>query len=67
MPLYIAIPFGWGRSVLCFTNLMRLIVKYLRKRCGFRMLPYIEDLLVAASTPGLEVTETDDYRELLMI
>lgn len=47
----IALPFGWGRSVLWFTKLLRPLVQYLREKCAYRVLPYIDDFLLAPS-PG---------------
>jgi hypothetical protein len=43
----IALPFGWGRSVLWFTKLMRPMVKYIRSEWGYRLIPWIDDFLCA--------------------
>jgi hypothetical protein len=43
----VALPFGWGRSVLWFTKLMRPFVKYVRSELGYRLLPWIYDFLCA--------------------
>ena len=44
----IVLPFGWGRSVLCFTELLRPPVRHLREWLSYRMLPYIDDFLIGS-------------------
>lgn len=58
----VALPFGWGRSPLWFTKLTRPLVQYMREKCGYRVLPYIDDFLVAGSPPGRPATEQDCRR-----
>ena len=55
----IALPFGWGRSPMWFTKIMRCFVRHLRSHHCFRVLPYIDDFLIAASPPGRAATEAD--------
>ena len=44
-----ALPFGWGRSVLWFSKLMRPVVKYIRTMWRYRLLPWVDDFLCAPS------------------
>lgn len=55
----IALPFGWGRSPMWFTKFMRGFVRHLRTRHAYRVLPYIDDFLVAAAPAGRPATEED--------
>lgn len=57
----VALPFGWGRSPLWFTSLMRPLVAHMRGQFVFRVLSYIDDFLVM---PGPEGTTAslDDCR-----
>lgn len=55
----IALPFGWGRSPMWFTKMMRGFVRYMREKMCYRVLPYIDDFLVAPSPPGRPATERD--------
>jgi Reverse transcriptase (RNA-dependent DNA polymerase) len=48
----IALPFGWGRSPLWFTQLLAPVVRHLRTVLGYRVLAYIDDFLVAPSGAG---------------
>lgn len=48
----IALPFGWGRSGLWFTKLMRPLVQRLREKEQYRVLAYLDDFLVAPSRVG---------------
>lgn len=48
----IALPFGWGRSVLWFPKLLRPLVQYLREKLGYRVLPYIDDFVAAPCPHG---------------
>ena len=50
--LCIALPFGWGPSVLWFTKLLRPLVKHLIECVGYRILPYIDDFACAPSPLG---------------
>ena len=43
----IALPFGWGRSAYWFVNLLKPFVLYMRETMGMRVLPYIDDFLLA--------------------
>lgn len=45
----ITLPFGWGRSALCFTKLLRPLVRYIRDRLKYRFLLYIDDFQAALS------------------
>lgn len=42
----VALPFGWGRSPMWFTQLMVPLVCQLRTGLGYRVLPYLDDFLV---------------------
>lgn len=55
----IALPFGWGRSVLWFMKLLRPLVQFMREKLKYRVLPYIDDFLVAPSPPGRAATKGD--------
>lgn len=58
----IALPFGWGRSPLWFTNFMRGFVQHMRNRYQYRVLPYIYNSLVAAAPAGRCTTDEDASR-----
>jgi hypothetical protein len=45
----IALPFGWGRSVIWFVKLMRPFVRYIPATWRYRILQYISDFLAAPS------------------
>ena len=47
----VALPFGWGRSPLWFTELLRPFVQYLR-RSGLRVLAYLDDFLALPGVSG---------------
>jgi Reverse transcriptase (RNA-dependent DNA polymerase) len=47
----IALPFGWGRSVLWFCRIMKPFTLKIRQM-GNRVLPWIDDYLVAANLTG---------------
>lgn len=47
----IALPFGWGRSPLWFTQLMTVFLRPLRQ-LGYRVLCYLDDFLIAPSPYG---------------
>lgn len=47
----IALPFGWGRSPLWFTQLVATFVRELR-RWGIRLFAYLDDFLITPSTSG---------------
>jgi hypothetical protein len=47
----VALPFGWGRSRLWFTQLMEPMVRALRKK-RWRVLVYVDDFLVVPSPVG---------------
>jgi Reverse transcriptase (RNA-dependent DNA polymerase) len=48
----IALPFGWARSPMRFTRMMRPLVQHLRSVKLFRVLAYLDDFLLAPSPPG---------------
>jgi hypothetical protein len=50
--LCIALPFGWGRSPLWFTQLLSPVVRHLRTEMRYRVLAYIDDFLVAPTCAG---------------
>lgn len=52
----VALPFRWGRSPLWFTMLMAIFVGELR-RLGYRTLAYLDDFLLAPSSPGVVSTK----------
>lgn len=45
----IALPFAWCRSAMWFTKMVRVMIRHIRSVFGFRVLPYIDDFLVAPS------------------
>lgn len=47
----LALPFGWGRSPLWFTQFMAVFVRELRRQ-GLRVLAYLDDFLIAATPLG---------------
>ena len=47
----IALPFGWKLSPFYFIKLMRPFVEYVRNRLNLRIHPYMDDFLVAVSSP----------------
>lgn len=55
----IALPFGWGRSVLWFTKLMRPLVQHIRSKLGYRLLPWIDDFLCAPTDGRRPATKRD--------
>lgn len=55
----IALPFGWGRSMLSFTKLLLPLVLYIRERLRYRILPYIDDFACAPSPLGRSSTRKD--------
>lgn len=55
----IALPFGWGRSPMWFTQLLRPLVRYLRSVLRYRVLPYLDDFLVVPSPIGRRARKTD--------
>ena len=55
----VALPFGWGRSPLWITKILRGFVRYLRMKCKYRVLPYLDDFLVAPSPPARAATPCD--------
>jgi hypothetical protein len=57
-----ALPFGWGRSVWCFTKLLRPMFKYIRTELGYRLLPWIDDFLCAPSDGSRPATGRDCRR-----
>lgn len=58
----VALPFGWGRSAMWFTKMMRVMVKHVRSKMGYRILPYIDDFLMAPSPDGTTATAEDCSR-----
>lgn len=58
----IALPFGWGRSVLWFTKLLRPLVKHIRSRLKYRLLPWIDDFLCAPTDGSRPATARDCRR-----
>lgn len=57
----IALPFGWGRSGVWFTQFMATFVTELRRR-GWRVLAYVDDFLIAPSRAGVP-SSREDCRE----
>lgn len=55
----IALPFGWGRSCLWFTKLMRPLVQHLRENMEYRVMAYIDDFAAAPSPHGTTATFVD--------
>ena len=58
----VALPFGWGRSVLWFTKLLRPVVKHIRSVLRFRLLPWIDDFLCAPTDGKRPATSRDCRR-----
>jgi hypothetical protein len=54
----VALPFGWGRSPLWFTEFMRPVVRAMRNH-GMRVLPYLDDFLVVPSRAGTVASPRD--------
>ena len=54
-------PFGWVRSVLWFAKLLRPVVRYLREKYHYRVLPYIDDFLLSPS-PGYSISHQGGLR-----
>lgn len=52
-----ALPFGWSRSAFWFTNLIKPLVAHLRERFGMRVLPYIDDFLLAPTLGRVSTRE----------
>lgn len=57
----VALPFGWGRSPLWFTQLMATFVKELR-RSELRVLAYLDDFLLVPTTSGIVSRHEDCLR-----
>ena len=57
----VALPFGWGRSPLWFTELLRPFVAHLRG-AGLRVLAYLDDFLVIPSPGETRATLRDCQR-----
>lgn len=57
----VALPFGWGRSPLWFTELLRPFVSHLRG-AGFRVLAYLDDFLIIPSPSGIRADKGDCRR-----
>jgi hypothetical protein len=49
----VALPFGWGRSPMWFTKLLRPKVQHLRSSELYRVLPYLDDFLIVPSQAGI--------------
>jgi hypothetical protein len=58
----VALPFGWGRSPLWFTQLMVPIVRYLPTKLGYRVLAYLDDLFICPAPAGQMSTKRDCLR-----
>ena len=58
----IALPFNCRRSVLGFTKLLLPLLKHLRERLGYRVLPYIDDSACAPSPLRRASTRKDCAR-----
>lgn len=56
----VALPFGWGRSPLWFTQLMAVFMEQVRK-LGYRTLAYLDDFLFAPSPFGI-VSEVSHFK-----
>lgn len=54
----VALPFGWGRSPVWFTQLLVPFVRRLRE-LGYRVLAYLDDFLVAPSRYGVAASLKD--------
>lgn len=63
----IAMPFGLDRSGLLFTKILRPLVRFLREKCGYRVIAYIDDFLVALSPSVRAVTEKDVKKAYVVV
>lgn len=57
----LALPFGWGPAAMHFTRFLRPVVTYMRNVLGYRVLCYLDDLLIAPRG-GRAATEADCWR-----
>ena len=48
----VALPFGRGRSPMCFTRLMAPLLQYMRCELLYRILCYLDDFLIAPARVG---------------
>jgi Reverse transcriptase (RNA-dependent DNA polymerase) len=55
----IALPFGWGRSPLWFTQLLAPVVRHMRTELRYRVLAYIDDFLVSPTRAGVVAKRSD--------
>lgn len=62
----VALPFGWGRSPLWFTQLLSTFVRKLRAM-GLRFMAYLDDFLIAPSDYGTTATKEDCLSSALII
>jgi Reverse transcriptase (RNA-dependent DNA polymerase) len=60
----IALLFGWGRSTMCFAQLMVPMCRRLRQQ--YRVLAYLDDLLICSLRPG-RVTNMRDCRKAAQV
>jgi Reverse transcriptase (RNA-dependent DNA polymerase) len=58
----VALPFGWGRSPMWFTQFMVPVVTHLRGVMKFRVLAYLDDFLVVPSICGTASSARDCRR-----
>jgi hypothetical protein len=64
----IAVPFGWGRSPMWFTQLMVLMVLMVRKvREQYRVLAYLDNFLICPVKAGKVVSTRDCRRATQLI
>jgi hypothetical protein len=62
----VSLPFGWGRSPLWFTQLMKPMVKAMRAK-GWRVLAYLDDFLIVPSRCGCVARRRDCARAAVWI
>jgi hypothetical protein len=55
----VTLPFGWVRSPLCISQLMISMVRWMRISCGYRVLTYLDDFLIAPTALGVVSTAED--------
>jgi Reverse transcriptase (RNA-dependent DNA polymerase) len=57
---FISLPFGWGRSPMCFTQRMVPMVRNLRQQ--YRVLAYLDDVLICPLKAGRVASMRDCQR-----
>ena len=61
---FVFLPFGLSSAPCAFTKLLRVVVAFLRKN-GLRLVIYLDDILIAASSQSEARLEVERVRSLL--